>query len=63
MGYYFQDQIDEFEHNHIPREIANCETVNSLVESIEKFAKKYLDFKILPADDNYSFFIWICCLY
>jgi len=55
MGYYFQDQIDEFENNHRPKEKANCKTINSLVESIKKFAKKYPKFKILPADDSYSF--------
>jgi len=55
MGYYFQDQIDEFECNHRTKEKANCKTINSLVESIEKFAKKYPKFKILPADDGYSF--------
>jgi hypothetical protein len=51
MGYFFQEQIDEFEHNHRPKEKSTHETADGLVKSLEDFARQYPNYKILPADD------------
>jgi len=57
MGYYFQDQIAEYESNHRPRMEATHKTADGIVESIKEFAKQHPRFKILPADDPYSHLI------
>jgi len=57
MGYYFQDQISEFEYNCRPKSQASHKTVSSIVESLEAFIKKYPESKILPADDPYNMLV------